>query len=72
MITIDEIADHIKSSGMFCTDIARKSGVNARTIQSWKQENRIPTINNLEAAMNVLGYTLELKPLAELEEGEEP
>lgn len=69
MITLDEIAHHIKDSGMFVTDIGRKSGVRARTIQSWKQENRVPTINNLEAVMNVLGYTLELVPIAELEEG---
>ena len=60
-----EVAYLIRESGMFCTDIARKSGVCARTVQSWKREERAPTIDNVEKVLNVLGYTLEIKVLEE-------
>ena len=42
---------------------AVRAGVGLTIISRW-WGNRMPTVHNLQAALNVLGYTLYLKPIA--------
>lgn len=44
------------------TEISRKAGVHAQTGKDWRKRSN-PGIGNIEAVLNVLGYTLTIRPL---------
>lgn len=44
--------------------LAERAGIDAATIRRWRRGERVPTISNLEAVFNVLGYELKASPLA--------
>ena len=43
-------------------DLSDRTGVALSTIYRWRSD-RAPTVHNLEAVFNVLGYTLYIKPI---------
>lgn len=45
-------------------DMAERSGVNKNTFKDWRTRTA-PTIDNLDACFNVLGYTLTIKRIPE-------
>lgn len=45
-------------------DMSDRSGVNKNTFKEWRTRT-VPTVDNLEACFNVLGYTLTIKRIPE-------
>lgn len=52
----------LREQRMTYTELARRSGVSKYAIESWRYVRR-PSVDNLEACLNVLGYTLAISPL---------
>lgn len=42
-------------------DMAERSGVNKNTLKDWRTRT-VPTVDNLQACLSVLGYELTFKP----------
>jgi transcriptional regulator with XRE-family HTH domain len=53
--------DLIERDGISPKDLAKRSGVDRRTVWSWTHEHRAPRIDMLEAVLNVLGYELTIR-----------
>jgi transcriptional regulator with XRE-family HTH domain len=54
---VKELFSRMNEEMMCIVDVAERSGVSVRTIKGWK-ESYNPTVNNLIACLNVLGYDL--------------
>jgi transcriptional regulator with XRE-family HTH domain len=53
----------LNQTEMTVTQLSAEIGVNTTTIMAWAASRRQPRIDNLEAAFNVLGYTLIDRPM---------
>lgn len=42
-------------------DLAKRAGVSASAIRKWRQGQRSPNLNDLEAVLNVLGYAVTVR-----------
>lgn len=51
-------------SDISLTDISRQSGLSIANFQHWRC-SRSPSVVNLEAALNVMGYGLFVRPLGD-------
>jgi|TARA_Y100000310_G_scaffold319574_1_gene375004 hypothetical protein len=58
---VRQLFDIMHKHQISANDLAKKAGLGVRTIESWTL-NRQPTVANLQAALNVLGYELYIKP----------
>lgn len=52
----------MKMEQLTLLDIEERSGVNRNTVRSWKSK-RNASIQNMEAVLNVMGYSLTAKPM---------
>jgi len=53
--------------GCLKKDLCEKVGINRNTLRNWNVQN-VPKINDIEAALNYLGYTLQIKPIGDTNE----
>ncbi len=49
---------------MSLTEVAKKAGIHSYTMSRWRTHNS-PTVESLEAVLNVLGYRLVVRPVCE-------
>ena len=54
--------DLLHRSGNSRTGVSRSAGLGVNVVSEWGRRS-VPNINNFEAALNVLGYRLEIVPL---------
>lgn len=50
----------LEKRGMSYSDLSKKSGINLSTVSNWKYKSN-PTLLNLEAALNAVGYDLKVE-----------
>ena len=58
--------DHVGHMG----DIAKRSGVSQHTLFNWLRRRRSPTVENLRAVLNTLGYDLRVHKINRDEDDE--
>lgn len=56
------MVDEIHRQGRLERDVATRAGLAGNIITNWKLRSS-PNINNLEAVLNVLGFTITVTPL---------
>lgn len=61
----------INSRGVDCQEVSRKAGFHSSAIYAWRRRAS-PSVDNLEATLNVLGYGIIALPLEEIARLTEP
>ena len=52
--------DIVEKAGLTWKDMSKLSGLSRETLIRWQRQNS-PKVDNLEAALNAIGYRLEIK-----------
>ena len=52
--------DIVEKAGLTWKDMSKLSGLSRETLIRWQRQNS-PKVDNLEAALNAIGYGLEIK-----------
>lgn len=65
MIDMQEIHTLVEEKGMSQKDVANLAGVHPMTATNWLMEEHGAVLHNLEAFVNVLGYTIDIEPIGE-------
>lgn len=58
--------EEINAQMIAADDVARRAGLGFHTIWDWR-DRRVPSVTNLEAALNVLGLTLTVSKKASVD-----
>lgn len=58
--TVDYLITLIDSLGYSQAEVEREAGIAQNSITRWKNEGRTPRFNEIEKALNVLGYRLSI------------
>ena len=61
--TLDLVVDTIRRSEKSLSQLSTESGVSRSAISDWFRGTTSPTIQNAEAVLNTIGYTLTLKEM---------
>ena len=62
---IVQLVDLMSETEIDSYDLCRRAGVSTASIHSWRTKSN-PNITNLEAVLNVLGYTLAIVKLEDV------
>ena len=62
---IARLVELMNSAGIGCQDLCQAAGVSASSIHAWRTRSN-PTVNNLEAVLNALGYELTIRKQADV------
>jgi transcriptional regulator with XRE-family HTH domain len=65
---VDLIWSEINSRKLSHTDIAKASGVDARTLRRWRDGETMPAVDLLENVLDTLGFDLIVRPKNPLKE----
>lgn len=60
---LDEVLEVIRLSGKSVNQMSKESGVSRSTICDWFRGDTSPTLQNAEAVLNAIGYTITLKEM---------
>jgi transcriptional regulator with XRE-family HTH domain len=60
-----DYCDIIRKSGVHVKVLGKKSGVSYNTINGWLHQGRAPTLHNLIAVLQVIGYDIIATPMGE-------
>lgn len=58
--TVDYLINLIDTYDYSQAEVERKAGIAANSIARWKNEGRTPRFNEIEKALNVLGFRLSI------------
>lgn len=61
---VRRLIDLMNTDRTTTAEVAYRAGFRPRTVSCWRY-NRMPRLDNFEAALNVLGYRLAIEPIPE-------
>lgn len=59
--------DIVQERNLSASRVSRQAGVGESTISNWRTKGNSPSVGNLEAVLNVLGFRLAVVPLGAAE-----